>query len=92
MFTDGENVLISVRDNGPGIPDDELDSIFEPFHRSRSARDQHGSGLGLAICKRIVESHGGKIWADNAAGGGAVIRISLGIRGGDEHQRATGGI
>ena len=77
IVTQGRSILITVRDNGPGIPHDELDSIFTPFHRTRAAGAEHGTGLGLAICKRIVESHGGKIWAENAVGGGAVFRISL---------------
>ena len=79
IVTEGRKVLITVRDNGPGIPHDELNFIFNPFHRTRAAGAEHGTGLGLAICKRIVESHGGKIWADNAVGGGAVIRVSLAL-------------
>jgi PAS domain S-box-containing protein len=72
------NVRISVRDNGPGIPEDELGSIFSPFYRSqRSASTQPGTGLGLAICKRIVERHGGRIWAENAIAGGAVFQLTL---------------
>ena len=72
------NVRISVRDNGPGIPADELDSIFSPFYRSeRSVSIQRGAGLGLAICKRIVEGHGGSIWAENAIAGGAVFHLTL---------------
>jgi PAS domain S-box-containing protein len=71
-------VRISVRDNGPGIPADELGSIFSPFYRSeRSASIQRGAGLGLAICKRIVERHGGSIWAENAIAGGAVFQLTL---------------
>ena len=77
IVAEGRNVLITVRDNGPGIPHDELDAIFSPFHRTRAAGTEHGTGLGLAICKRIVERHGGKIWAENAVGGGAVFRVSL---------------
>ena len=71
-------VRISVHDNGPGIPADELSSIFSPFYRSqRSTSTLPGSGLGLAICKRIVERHGGRIWAENAIGGGAVFQLTL---------------
>jgi len=72
------NVLVSVQDNGPGIPPDELGSIFMPFQRSRgSVSAQPGTGLGLAICKRIVERHDGQIWAENAIDGGAVFFVSL---------------
>jgi PAS domain S-box-containing protein len=77
IVTEGRNVLVTVRDNGPGLPNDELSSIFTPFHRTIAADSAHGTGLGLAICKRIVESHGGEIWAENAVGGGAVFRVSL---------------
>ena len=71
------NVLISVRDDGPGIPPEELDSIFAPFQRGKRNSAQPGSGLGLAICRRIVKLHGGRIWAENASEGGAVVHVSL---------------
>lgn len=72
------DVLVSVQDNGPGIPPDELGSIFMPFQRGRgSVSAQPGTGLGLAICKRIVERHDGQIWAENAIDGGAVFFLSL---------------
>jgi PAS domain S-box-containing protein len=71
-------VRISVHDNGPGIPADDLGSIFNPFYRSqRSTSMQAGTGLGLAICKQIVERHGGRIWAENAIGGGAVFQLTI---------------
>jgi PAS domain S-box-containing protein len=71
-------VLISVSDNGPGILPDELGSIFTPFRRSRGPTSkQVGTGLGLATCKRIVEQHGGQIWAENGVSGGAVFHVSL---------------
>jgi PAS domain S-box-containing protein len=71
------NVLISVRDSGPGIPPEELGSIFVPFQRGKRVSAHPGTGLGLAICQRIVESHGGRIWAENAIDGGAVVHVSL---------------
>ena len=56
----------------------EVESIFMPFQRGEGTGSvQPGSGLGLAICKRLVELHGGCIWAENAIGGGAVICLSL---------------
>ena len=70
---------IVVSDTGPGIPKDELDRIFERFHRldeSRS-RDSGGAGLGLAIARAIVEAHGGEIHAESASGRGATFRIEL---------------
>jgi PAS domain S-box-containing protein len=77
IVTDRRSVLITVRDHGPGIPHDELGFIFTPFYRTRAASVERGTGLGLAICKRIVERHGGEIWAENAIGGGSVFCVSL---------------
>lgn len=67
--SDGREVMISVFDNGPGVPPDQTGRIFERFYQldaSRSGTD--GTGLGLAICKHIVEAHGGRIWAEGANG------------------------
>lgn len=68
----GELVL-SVRDEGPGIPARELEAIFERYHRIATA----GSGLGLAIAKAIVELHGGRIWAESGPGRGAAVHVAL---------------
>ncbi|MDE3074026.1 MAG: HAMP domain-containing protein [Chloroflexota bacterium] len=60
-------VIVGVTDGGIGIPEDELKTVFERFHRGKVARSRHigGSGLGLAICKGIVQAHGGRIWAES---------------------------
>ena len=71
------DVVIDVQDNGPGIPRDAIEAIFIPFQRLAEVSSQRGTGLGLAICRRIVERHGGRIWAENATGGGAVFHVSL---------------
>jgi hypothetical protein len=69
---------IRVRDHGPGIPPNELESIFDAFAQSSRTRDgSGGTGLGLTICRRIMNAHGGTIEATNAAGGGALMRICL---------------
>ena len=70
---------ISVSDSGPGIPPDQLEQIFERFHRldSGRSRDRGGSGLGLAIARAIVEAHGGSIHVESAPGQGATFRIRL---------------
>jgi two-component system sensor histidine kinase KdpD len=65
-------------DRGPGIPPEDLDRLFDKFYRGRLHGPAGGAGLGLAICKAIVEAHGGKIWAANRAGGGAVFQFFLG--------------
>jgi two-component system sensor histidine kinase KdpD len=76
------HVIIEVADRGPGIPDDELELVFEKFYRGQAAAidGRRGAGLGLAICKAIVTTHGGRIWAENRAGGGARLCFSLPIR------------
>ena len=71
-------VEVEVRDHGPGIPPDELETIFEAFVQSSRTRDgSGGTGLGLTICRKIMSAHGGSIHASNAAAGGAVLRIRL---------------
>jgi len=71
-------VLISVADQGPGIPTAELEAIFEAFVQSSQTKDgSGGTGLGLAICRKIVDIHGGHIVAANRPGGGAVFHIRL---------------
>ncbi len=68
----------SVADEGPGIPDGELEAIFDKFTQSsKTANGAGGSGLGLAICREIVLLHSGKIWASNADSGGAIIHLLL---------------
>lgn len=70
---------VSVSDDGPGIPPDQLDQVFERFvrvDRSRS-RDRGGSGLGLAIARAIIEVHGGTIRAETTPGKGATFRLEV---------------
>jgi len=74
---EGENVIVSVADTGPGIPREELTRIFERFYKVDRARGQSGTGLGLAIARHIVEGHGGRIWAESEPGHGATIRFTL---------------
>jgi signal transduction histidine kinase len=70
---ENSEIMVSISDNGTGIPDDKLKDIFETFYTTKS----HGTGLGLSIARTIVENYGGKIWAENRPGGGAVIRFTL---------------
>lgn len=59
-----DQVIVEVRDKGPGVPDDQVERIFERFYQVDSSRSgNEGTGLGLAICKHIIEAHEGRIWA-----------------------------
>lgn len=72
------NLHITVEDQGPGVPDNELDSIFEPFQRSSNGNTtRNGYGLGLAIARRAIESHGGTIRASNRPQTGLRVAITL---------------
>jgi signal transduction histidine kinase len=77
--TTNGRVTVCVEDDGPGIPASERERIFERFHRVDSARgrDSGGSGLGLAISREIVEAHGGRIWVEDSALGGARAAFEL---------------
>ncbi|KZN31861.1 histidine kinase [Pseudoalteromonas luteoviolacea S2607] len=74
---DNKWVLIQVNDRGPGIPESELESVFEPFKQGDQARGSEGSGLGLAIIKRIVTTHGGQVTLSNRKGGGLCAEVRL---------------
>ena len=71
-------IEISINDTGPGLPLGKVDQIFDAFFTTKP----QGSGevMGLAICKSIVESHGGRIWADGARGHGATFHFTLPLR------------
>jgi len=72
----GESVKFSVRDTGSGIAPDEIDHLFEPFWRGRSA-GKDGAGLGLPIAREIVEAHGGRIWPQSVPGVGTTISFTI---------------
>ena len=74
-----DEVTFAVLDNGPGVPEDHRERIFERFYQVDTSRSGgEGTGLGLAICKHIVEAHGGRIWAEgNANGGGGKFLFTL---------------
>jgi two-component system sensor histidine kinase KdpD len=75
----GGEVLITVEDDGPGLPPGDPDKLFAKFQRGRSEGDVPGAGLGLAICRAVMQAHGGRITATNREGGGArfVVRLPI---------------
>ena len=78
-LADGDVIELCVRDDGPGIPPEALERVFERFYRVDKARsrEQGGTGLGLSIVKHIVQSHGGKVWAKSELGKGAAFYFTL---------------
>lgn len=83
---EGDQVQVSVSDQGDGIPPEYLDRIFERFFQvdGTSTRKIGGSGLGLSIAKGIVEAHGGRIWAESSPGYGSVFRFTVPLAPEDE--------
>jgi signal transduction histidine kinase len=75
----GGDATVAVIDRGPGIPAKDLDRIFERFYRVDEARgrERGGAGLGLAIVRRLVELHGGRVWAESVEGEGATFTFTL---------------
>lgn len=71
----GQTIVVTVRDNGPGIPKEVMSKLFVPFFTTRKT----GSGLGMAVTRRIVENHGGTISVDSEMGEGAIVSISIPI-------------
>jgi two-component system sensor histidine kinase MprB len=69
---------VTVLDRGTGIPDDDVDKVFDRFHRADVARTMPGSGLGLSIVREVARNHGGEAFASNRPGGGAAVGFRLG--------------
>ncbi|MFW5836920.1 MAG: PAS domain S-box protein, partial [Desulfovibrionaceae bacterium] len=76
-----DRLRFTIQDSGPGIPTEDLERIFDKFHRVRSsdtlAQQPKGAGLGLAICRRIVEHYGGGVWAESQPGHGSAFHVEL---------------
>ena len=69
---------MTIQDQGPGVPDNEKQLIFDKFNQSsRTRTGAGGTGLGLAICSQIIETHKGKIWVEDADQKGATFKVLL---------------
>jgi two-component system sensor histidine kinase KdpD len=77
----GGELLVSVVDHGPGLPPDELERVFDKFHRVEREGATEGIGLGLTISRGVVVAHGGRLWAENRPEGGAAFHFTLPIEG-----------
>jgi len=82
-FVDGRFLRFEVADTGIGIPADEIEKVFEEFHRVRAqdGREREGTGLGLAIARHIVEAHGGRIWVRSKPGKGSTFSFTVPLPG-----------
>jgi Osmosensitive K+ channel histidine kinase len=74
-----DELMVSVRDQGEGIPKTELNVIFDQFYRGKTSQAVKGTGLGLTICKAIIDAHGGRIWAESEKDSGTKITFTLPI-------------
>ena len=79
MRQEGDQVVLSIQDNGLGIPSDSQSKIFTEFYRVRTRTTAHisGTGLGLSLVKEVVEQHGGKVWFESVEGEGSTFFMSL---------------
>ena len=78
-FKKGKNIVVSVKDNGKGIPEEYKEKIFNKFIQVKISNDGkiEGTGLGLSICKEIIKAHGGEIWVDSVLNKGSIFYFSL---------------
>jgi len=76
----GNKLIVAVKDDGPGVSEEEQERIFQPYYRIEADRQRFpGLGLGLALSKQLVERHGGSMWIESTAGKGSIFTFSLPI-------------
>jgi signal transduction histidine kinase len=81
----GDDLLISVTDQGPGVAPEETTRLFEKFYRGTHPQQNGGTGMGLAIARGIIEAHNGRVWVESVPGKGATFAFSLQV----EHKSAA---
>jgi two-component system sensor histidine kinase KdpD len=77
VTTTRSEVIVRIVDRGPGLPQSELERVFEPFHQAAAPEKLRGTGLGLAIAKGFAEANGGRVWAESQPGQGATFALAL---------------
>jgi len=82
MWNPPAEVVVAVQDNGPGIPEEEQEAIFDRYYRARDQGDGTGAGLGLTLARQLVEMQGGRIWVESQLGRGATFYVALPTRAG----------
>ncbi|MBQ7473474.1 MAG: HAMP domain-containing histidine kinase [Oscillospiraceae bacterium] len=85
IAAEGSVVIITIRDHGHGIPENELPHVKEKFYKGSSKG--RGTGIGLSVCDEIVARHGGRLMIENAPGGGCLVTVTLPMRGGEGHEK-----
>ena len=75
IYQEEDQIVVQIRDFGPGIPEDELPLVKKKFYKGSSK--SRGTGIGLAVCDEIVHMHGGTLTLENASGGGALVTVRL---------------
>jgi len=78
-YIEGNRIIFYVKDSGIGIPEKDLERVFERFYKSDRSRTQRGTGLGLSISKHLVEKHGGKIWVESSHKAGSTFKFSVSV-------------